>query len=51
MKLYKFIILIIVLLALAATSTYVLLTSDIFMAEEPEVNQNTVNSIKDTVLQ
>ncbi len=51
MKLYKFVILIIVLLALAATSTYVLLTSDIFVDGDPEVNQNTVNAIKETVLQ
>ncbi len=50
MKLYKFIIVITVLLALAGTATYIVLTSDIFMEGESEINGNTVNSIKDTVL-
>lgn len=51
MKLYKFVVLIIVLLALAGASTYVLLTSEMFESSEPEVNGNTVNSIRETVLQ
>lgn len=51
MKLYKFIILIIVLLTLTAVSTYVLLTSDLFESSEPKVNENTVNAIRETVLQ
>lgn len=45
MKLYKLIILIIALLALAATATYIVTTSD-----EPQVTGNTVNAIKETVL-
>lgn len=45
MKLYKLIVLIIALLAIAATATYIITTSD-----EPEVNGNTVNSIRETVL-
>lgn len=50
MKLYKFIIVVIVLLALSATATYIVLTSDIFMENEPRVNENTVNAIRETVL-
>lgn len=50
MKLYKFIIVVIVLLALAATATYIVLTSDIFMENEPVINENTVNAIRETVL-
>lgn len=50
MKLYKFIILIIVLLFLTAISTYIFLTSDFFEADKKDVNENTVNKIKETVM-
>ena len=50
MKLYKCIVLIIVLLFLAATSTYIIFTGDMFMENEPEINENTVNAIRETVL-
>lgn len=46
MKLYKFIVLIIALLAIAATATYIITTSD-----ELGSNENTVNNtIKESVL-
>lgn len=45
MKLYQFIILIIVLLMLAGVATYVIFTSDMFESNEPIVNSNTANEI------
>lgn len=50
MKLYKFIIVIIVLLFLTATSTYIFLTSDFFENDNKDINENTVNEIKKTVM-
>lgn len=51
MKLYKFIIVIVVLLMLTGTATYILLTSELFEGSTTEVNENTVNAIRETVLQ
>lgn len=50
MKLYKLIVLIIALLALAATATYIIFSGDMFEDNEPEINRNTVNSIRETAL-
>lgn len=50
MKLYKFIIAIIVLLFLTATSTYLLVTSDLFDNGNEKIDENTVNEIKKTVM-
>lgn len=49
MKLYKLIILIVVLLALSATATYIVLTSEMFDSGTSTTNQNTVNLVSEEI--
>lgn len=50
MKLYKFIVLIIALMTLAGVAVYIIFTGDMVSEAEPEINENTVNVIRETVL-